>query len=293
MEHQIVVLALYKFVGIEDTASLKTTLEAVCDDAGLRGTLLLAHEGINGTVSGSREGIDALKAFFNSEKCLQHIDFKESYTSTHPFHRMKVKLKSEIVTLGVPAVNPTVCVGEYIEPAHWNALINDPEVILLDTRNDYEYVLGTFKGAVNPDTSCFREFPAFVAAHLDPKKHPKVAMFCTGGIRCEKASSYMLAAGFSHVYHLKGGILKYLEDIPASESLWEGDCFVFDHRVAVNHDLAPADYLMCFACRHPVSAADRASSKYIQDICCPHCADSQTDRNRVRATDRARSYAHL
>lgn len=289
--NSIVVLALYKFVHLPDTVGLKTRLDTLCLGEGIRGTLLLANEGINGTVSGTREAINTLKAYFEQDTLLQKIDFKESYTNTHPFNRMKIKLKKEIVTLGVPSVDPTACVGEYIQPIDWNAIITAPDVIVLDTRNDYEYALGTFEGALNPDTESFREFPQYVANNLDPKKHPKVAMFCTGGIRCEKASSFMLGEGFTHVYHLKGGILKYLEDVPAEQSLWRGDCFVFDHRVAVNHDLAPAGYDMCHACRHPVSAADKTSEKYVKDIACPHCADTQTERNRTRARDRARGYA--
>ncbi|MFI4956836.1 MAG: rhodanese-related sulfurtransferase [Gammaproteobacteria bacterium] len=285
----IVVLALYKFVSIADTPSLKAQLDALCQEQGIRGTLLLAKEGINGTVSGSRQAIDNLRDWFEHHPFLQGIDFKESFTDSHPFNRMKVKLKQEIVTLGVPTVDPTVCVGEYIEPEDWNAIISAEDVIVLDTRNDYEYILGTFEGALNPDTDSFREFPEYVTKNLDPKKHPKVAMFCTGGIRCEKASSYMLAQGYEKVFHLKGGILKYLEVVPQEESLWKGDCFVFDHRVAVNHSLAPAGYEMCHACRHPVSAHDKLSPKYVEDISCPHCADTQTERNRMRAASRAES----
>jgi UPF0176 protein len=288
----IVVLALYKFVSIEDTQAVKSELLPFCEQQGIMGTLLLAHEGINGTVSGTREAIDALRDWFAQDTRFQQIDFKESYTDAHPFNRMKVKLKQEIVTLGVPTVDPTQCVGQYVAPQDWNALIQDPDVLLLDTRNDYEYALGTFKGAVNPNTDSFREFTAFVDENLDPTKHRKVAMFCTGGIRCEKASSLMLAKGFEAVYHLKGGILKYLEDVPAAESLWVGDCFVFDHRVAVNHDLAPAGYSMCHACRHPVSETDKLSPKYLKDISCPHCADTQTERNRARAIERAHQKAH-
>ena len=283
----IVVLALYKFVSLSDTPALKAELDAFCQEQGIFGTLLLAKEGINGTVSGSRLGIDNFRAWLEHHPLLKGIDFKESYTATHPFHRMKVKLKQEIVTLGVPTVDPTVCVGEYVDPQDWNAIISAEDVVVLDTRNDYEYALGTFERALNPDTDSFREFPEYVSKNLDPKKHPKVAMFCTGGIRCEKASSYMLAQGFEQVYHLKGGILKYLEVVPEEESLWKGDCFVFDHRVAVNHSLAPAGYEMCHACRHPVSADDKLSPKYIEDISCPHCADTQTERNRIRAASRA------
>ncbi len=284
----IVVLALYKFVALESLQTLKASLLSLCEAKGIKGTLLLAHEGINGTVSGSREAIDTLKHWFDQDKCFQEIDFKESVTETHPFNRMKVKLKKEIVTLGVPSIDPTKLVGKYVQPCDWNALLQDPDMVVLDTRNEYEYGLGTFEGAINPHTESFKEFDAFVDNTLDPQKHTKVAMFCTGGIRCEKASSLLLAKGFKEVYHLKGGILKYLEEIPEKESLWQGDCFVFDHRVAVNHALAPSEYDMCHACRHPVSPEDRLSPTYIEHISCPHCAAFQTPRNKTRATDRAK-----
>lgn len=286
----IVVLALYKFVTINDPAAVKAVLAPICLSQNIMGTLLLAKEGINGTVSGTRAAIDALKAWFEQDETFQHIDYKESFTESHPFNRMKVKLKQEIVTLGVQSVDPNTLVGEYVRPADWNTLLSDPDVLVLDTRNDYEYALGTFKGAMNPHTDSFREFNAFVDETLDPQKHTKIAMFCTGGIRCEKASSLMLAKGFKEVYHLKGGILKYLEDVPAEESLWEGDCFVFDHRVAVNHSLAPAGYEMCHACRHPLTREDLLSSHYVKDISCPHCAETQSARNKMRAEERARQW---
>jgi UPF0176 protein len=214
---------------------------------------------------------------------------------------MKVKIKHEIVTLGKPEADPTKVVGTYVKPQEWNALLADPEVLLLDTRNIYEYDVGTFKNAVNPNTVNFREFPEFVAKNLNPAKHKKVAMFCTGGIRCEKASSFMLQQGFEEVYHLEGGILKYLEEVAPENSVWQGECFVFDNRVTVDHHLAKGTYDMCHACRHPVSESDKQSEKYVQNITCPHCFDQQSPENRARAAERAkqmvlaknRGYAHL
>jgi UPF0176 protein len=201
---------------------------------------------------------------------------------------MKVKLKKEIVTLGVPGVSPTKVVGQYVKPQDWNKIISDPEVVLIDTRNDYEYAIGSFKNAINPETQTFREFPEFVKTHFDPKKHKKVAMFCTGGIRCEKATAYMLEQGFGEVYHLKGGILKYLEDIPQAESLWEGECFVFDRRVSVGHGLRPGDLTSCGACRRPLTEQDRADPVFEQGVCCPACRDDHTDQDRNRFRERQR-----
>lgn len=267
-----IVAALYHFARLEDFRDMRASLQAVCDQAGLKGSLLLAREGINGTVAGSRAGIDALLAHLHADARLGGLEHKESYAAAMPFYRMKVKLKKEIVTLGVPEADPNVCVGEYIEPADWNALISQPDVLLLDTRNDYEYAVGTFKGAVNPDTRSFREFPAFVQANIDPARDRRVAMFCTGGIRCEKASAWMLQHGFESVYHLKGGILKYLEVVPEEQSLWQGECFVFDERVSVGHGLKPGDYTLCRGCRYPLTAADRQSADYEEGVSCPHCA---------------------
>jgi UPF0176 protein len=299
--HPIVVLAFYKFTTLEKPSKLKRPILELCQAHGIKGTVLLAHEGINGTIAGPREGIDAFLAFFRADQRFEGMSAKESYEETHPFYRMKVKIKHEIVTLGKPEADPTQVVGTYVKPHDWNALLADPEVILLDTRNIYEYDVGTFKNAVNPNTVNFREFPEFVANNLDPSKHKKVAMFCTGGIRCEKASSYMLQQGFEEVYHLEGGILKYLEEVPPENSVWEGECFVFDNRVTVDHHLAKGHYDMCHACRHPVSEADKQSDHYIEDISCPHCFDKQTEENRARAAERAkqmelakqRGYVHI
>lgn len=286
MTDKIVVAALYKFVSLPDYQALREPLLQTLIDNDIKGTLLLAEEGINGTVSGTRTAIDALLAWFRLDARLADIDHKESYCDEQPFYRTKVKLKREIVTLGVPGVDPNQRVGTYVEPQDWNALISDPEVLLIDTRNDYEVAIGTFEGAIDPKTKSFREFPEYIKAHFDPSKHKKVAMFCTGGIRCEKASSYMLGEGFEEVYHLKGGILKYLEEVPQQETKWQGDCFVFDNRVTVRHDLSEGDYDQCHACRTPISVEDRQSEFYSPGVSCPHCWDSLPEKTRESARER-------
>jgi UPF0176 protein len=273
MTDKIVVAALYKFVSLPDFHELREPLLQCMLDNGVKGTLLLAEEGINGTVSGSRAAIDGLMAWFDLDPRLADIDHKESYCDEQPFYRTKVKLKKEIVTLGVPGVDPNQKVGTYVEPKDWNALISDPEVLLIDTRNDYEVSIGTFDGAVDPKTKSFREFPDYIKAHFDPAKHKKVAMFCTGGIRCEKASSYMLGEGFEEVFHLKGGILKYLEEVPQEQSKWH---------------LSEGDYDQCHACRTPVSVADRQSEFYTPGVSCPHCWDSLPEKTRAGARERQR-----
>jgi len=282
----IVVAALYKFVTLSDYVQLREPLLQAMVDNGIKGTLLIADEGINGTVSGSREGIDGLMAWLKKDPRMVDIDHKESYCDDQPFYRTKVKLKKEIVTLGVEGVDPNKKVGTYVDPKDWNALIADPEVLLIDTRNDYEVSIGTFEGAIDPKTTSFREFPEYIKAHFDPSRHKKVAMFCTGGIRCEKASSYMLGEGFEEVYHLKGGILKYLEEVPQEQTQWRGDCFVFDNRVTVRHDLTEGDYDQCHACRTPISAEDRASEHYTPGVSCPHCWDKLSEKTRRSAIDR-------
>ncbi|WP_210444725.1 rhodanese-related sulfurtransferase, partial [Vibrio crassostreae] len=235
----------------------------------IRGTLLLASEGINGTVAGKRESIDALLQWFKQDHRLADVVYKESFNEEQPFNRTKVKLKKEIVTMGVEGIDPRHVVGTYVKPNEWNALISDPDVILVDTRNDYEVDIGTFKNAVNPNTETFREFPQYVEENLDPKKHKKVAMFCTGGIRCEKSTAYMKEQGFDEVYHLEGGILKYLEEVPEEESMWEGDCYVFDGRVAVNHQLEKSGYDVCNACRLPITDEDKASEHFEKGVSYP------------------------
>ena len=286
MSDKIVVAALYKFVTLTDYVALREPLLQVLLDHDIKGSLLLAEEGINGTVSGSRAAIDALFAWFKTDPRLADVDHKESCCDEQPFYRTKVKLKKEIVTLGVPGVNPNLQVGTYVEPKDWNALIDDPEVLLIDTRNDYEVAIGTFNGAIDPQTTAFREFPDFIKAHFNPQQHKKVAMFCTGGIRCEKASSFMLGQGFAEVFHLKGGILKYREEVPQEQTRWQGDCFVFDNRVTVRHDLSEGDFDQCHACRIPISAEDRLSEHFVPGISCPHCWNSLSEKTRASARER-------
>ena len=287
--HQsIVVAALYHFVTLDDYVALREPLLDACRANNIFGTLLLANEGINGTIAGDRAGIDAVLAYLRSDPRLVNLDWKESYHDDAPFLRLKVKLKKEIVTMGVPGINPNQCVGTYATPEEWNALVDDPDVVIVDTRNGYEVDIGTFKGAVDPGTISFREFPQWVRENLDPEKHRKVAMFCTGGIRCEKASAFMLKEGFEAVYHLQGGILKYLEEMPAEKSRWEGECFVFDSRVAVNHALEKGSYDQCYACRHPITEADKRSERYEKGVSCPRCFDALTPDQQSRFAERQR-----
>lgn len=283
---QIVVCALYKFVTLEDYPALKPPLLKFMLDQQVRGTLLLAKEGINGTVAGSRAAIDALLDYLRADPRLQTLSYKESYTDTPPFLRSRVKLKREIVTMGVEGIDPRNSVGTYVKPADWNQLISDPQVLLIDTRNDYEIQVGSFKNAINPETESFREFPEYVKQHLDPQTHKKVAMFCTGGIRCEKSTAYLKEQGFEEVFHLEGGILKYLEEVPEQESLWEGECFVFDERVTVNHQLEKGDYDQCHACRLPITEEDKQSDKYQRGISCPHCFDKTSADQKARYAER-------
>jgi len=282
----LVVAALYKFVKLPDCASLREPLLAQCEALGISGTLLLAEEGVNGTIAGTRTGIDKILAYLRSDPRLADLEHKESSADHPPFYRMKVKLKKEIVTMGVQGVDPNENVGHYVKPEDWNALISDPDVLLIDTRNDYEVDVGTFKGAVDPRITTFREFPEYVKKNFNPEKQPRVAMFCTGGIRCEKASAYMLQQGFPEVYHLQGGILKYLENVPADESLWQGECFVFDQRVAVGQGLAPGHYELCYGCSRPITAEQKASPKYQAGVSCPNCYDSLTPEKRAAALER-------
>lgn len=285
MNH-IVVSALYKFVTLDHFESLQAPLLRVMKQQGIRGTILLASEGINGTVAGRADAIHALFEWFNEQPGLDHISHKESYHSTLPFNRTKVKLKKEIVTLGVEGIDPKKTVGTYVKPKDWNQLIAADDVTVIDTRNDYEVQIGTFKRAKNPKTTTFREFPEYVKQHLDPQKNKKVAMFCTGGIRCEKSTAYLKTLGFNEVYHLEGGILKYLEEVPAKESLWEGECFVFDERVTVNHALEKGQYLQCHACRYPITESDRNHAAYVQGISCHHCIGQQTELQKQRYLER-------
>ena len=281
-----VVAALYKFADLPDYTQLRDHLFDLCDRHQIKGTLLLAREGINGTVAGNRESIDALKVFLDQEPRFVGIEYKESTASQMPFLRLKVRLKKEFVTLGQPMVDPTAHVGRYVEPKDWNALISDPDVVVVDTRNDYECEIGSFDGTINPKTESFREFPEYVEQDLAGDKQKKVAMFCTGGIRCEKSTSYLLSQGFEEVYHLKGGILKYLEEVPEEDSLWHGECFVFDQRVGVTHGLQEGVYELCFACRRPISPEDKASEKFKLGVSCPACHDQQTPQQRASFEER-------
>ncbi|MDO6496770.1 oxygen-dependent tRNA uridine(34) hydroxylase TrhO [Photobacterium sanguinicancri] len=283
---QYVVCALYKFVTLNDYEAIRQPLTDLLKANNIRGTLLLASEGINGTVAGKRASIDALLQWFKQDARLADVVYKESFNKEQPFNRTKVKLKKEIVTMGVEGIDPLNVVGTYVKPSDWNALISDPEVLLVDTRNDYEVDIGTFKNAVNPNTETFREFPQYVADNLDPAKHKKVAMFCTGGIRCEKSTAYMKEQGFAEVYHLEGGILKYLEEVPQDESMWEGDCYVFDGRVAVNHQLERSDYDVCNACRLPITRDDQASEHFEKGVSCPKCVDKHSNEQKARFRER-------
>lgn len=283
---EITICALYKFVRLDNYKELQEPLLALMKQQQVRGTLLLAEEGINGTIAGPDAGISTVLTWLKSDSRLSQLTDKRSYSDQQPFNRSRVKLKKEIVTMGVEGIDPNHVVGSYVKPEDWNALIADPEVMVVDTRNDYEIQLGSFKHAVNPHTDTFREFPDYVAEELDPEKHKKVAMFCTGGIRCEKSTAYLKEQGFEEVYHLEGGILKYLEEVPEENSLWQGDCFVFDERVTVDHQLQPGDYELCSGCRMPISPSDKLSAKFEQGVSCPHCHDKLSDEQKMRFRER-------
>ncbi len=294
--------ALYKFVDLPDSADLKEPLQAMCDAAGVKGTLLLATEGINGTIAGPEAGVRAVLAHLRSRDfaggALADLAHKESWAGELPFLRMKVRVKKEIVTLGVPGVSPTVMAGAYVQPKDWNALISRPGMVLIDTRNDYEVDIGSFKGAVDPRIKTFADLPGWVAAqenlenggalHTDGARKPAVAMFCTGGIRCEKSTAFLKMKGYDEVYHLEGGILKYLEEVPAAQSLWQGECFVFDERVSVGHGLKPGPYELCRSCRHPVGDAERASALFVRGVSCPRCFATRTDQEKASLLERQR-----
>jgi len=282
----MIVTTFYKFVSLPDYEDKQAPLLAWCQREGVCGTILLATEGINGTIAGSRPAIDGVLAWLRRDPRLADLEAKDSTTEMPPFDRMKVRLKSEIVTLGLPEIDPSHHTGQPVQPKDWNDLIADPEVVVVDTRNDYEVEIGTFQGAENPHTASFRQFPDYVQKHLDPGRHKKVAMFCTGGIRCEKASAYMLSQGFEEVYQLQGGILKYLAVIPTAESRWRGECFVFDQRVAVQQGLEPGSYELCYGCGHPVSPEAKRLPGYEAGISCPRCVDQLTPDQRSRFEER-------
>jgi UPF0176 protein len=279
------IAALYRFVPLQDLSALRQELLSQFSALNVCGTLLLAHEGINGTLAGAPADIDAMLEILGQKAGLSRDDVKFAHADDKPFNRLKVRLKQELITFKRPEADPNKQVGTYVAPKDWNALMSDPEVVVLDTRNKYETLVGTFANAVDPDIDKFTEFADFVRGHLDPKRDKKIAMFCTGGIRCEKASAFMLAEGFSEVYHLKGGILRYLEEVPLRESKWNGECYVFDRRVAVGHGLTSGHYSMCFSCGYPVTDADRAHSLFEEGVSCARChsGTSVDDKARYRA----------
>lgn len=283
----LIAAAFYHFATLPDFAEKQAPLQALCAAHDVSGTILLAAEGINGTIAGKPEQVQAVLDFLRSDPRLAALEHKESRAERTPFHRMKVRLKREIVTLGVPEVDAASQAGTYVEPQDWNALIDDPDVVLVDTRNDYEVDIGSFPGALNPQTRSFSELPEWVENHPE-LRGKKIAMFCTGGIRCEKSTAFMRLQGFDEVFHLKGGILKYLETVPAEENRWQGECFVFDERVAVGHGLVQGSHSLCRSCRYPLSADDRASPMYQEGISCAHCHDHLDDDRRTRLAERQR-----
>lgn len=284
----LTVAALYHFAPLPDPAALRGPLLALCKAQGVMGSLLLAGEGVNGTIAGPPAGIAAVIAHLRAIPGCKALDWKESFAATPPFGRMKVKLKREIVTLGVTGVNPLAAVGRYVQPKDWNALISAPDVVVIDTRNDYEVGLGTFHGAIDPQTRTFRDFPAWWAENRARFGNKRIAMFCTGGIRCEKSTNYLISQGIEEVYHLSGGILKYLEDVPPEQSLWHGECYVFDGRVSVGHRLVPGQNSSCGACRRPVTPAGRAHPDYEEGVCCSACVTEYSSADRARFRERQR-----
>jgi UPF0176 protein len=283
-KNEILVAALYKFVEINDLPSLQDNLYNICEENNIMGTILIADEGINGTISGKHNEIKETISSLTSDDRFSNIEIKYSSTEKQPFHRMKVRLKKEIVTIGLPEINPNKKVGKYVKPEDWNELISDPNVVVIDTRNKYETKIGSFQNALDPETSSFREFPDWVKKfkNSEDNTNKKIAMFCTGGIRCEKASSLMKEEGFEDVYHLQGGILKYLETINKENSLWNGECFVFDQRVCLTDELEVGSYKMCFACRMPITEEEMQNEKYIEGISCIYCYDKTTEEKKER-----------
>jgi UPF0176 protein len=283
------VSSFYKFVRLTDLEQKKEAWQTYCQQKEVRGTILLASEGINATIAGLPEAIAEILALLKTETELSDLKTRDAWSQDWPFERMKIKIKPEIVTLAQPQADPTEKVGQYVKPQDWNELIQDPEVFVLDTRNSYEVETGTFQGATNPHTHSFREFPEYVQKNLDPQHHPKIAMFCTGGIRCEKASAFLLSQGFQDVYHLQGGILNYLSEIPPEDSLWQGECFVFDQRIAVQHGLEEGTFDLCVACGHPLSEQEKRSPQYQADIYCPHCFPFSTPEKRAKQEQKQRT----
>ena len=290
LETKFLVVAFYHFVRLDDVETLRNSLLEICSDNRLIGTILIAEEGLNATIAGKRNGIDNFLSYLASDNRFINLGYKESYSDKRPFKRLRVKLRREIVSMGVPDTDPKSLSGIKVDAQKWNELIKDPRVLTIDTRNEYEVEIGSFKGALSPGTGTFRQFPKFVDSNLDPEKHTKVAMFCTGGIRCEKASNYLLKQGFKEVYHLDGGILKYLETVDQNESLWVGECFVFDDRVTINKALAPGSYSQCSACRRPLSDSDRENSKFEQGVSCPYCYGKISIEKLSSLKERQRQY---
>jgi UPF0176 protein len=287
----VTVAALYHFTRFDDPAALKGPLASVCCTHGVKGSLLLAQEGINGTVAGNRAGIDAVLAHIRALPGCAALDWKQSHAPEMPFGRMKVRLKREIVTMGQPDVDPRAGTGHYVDPADWNALISAPDVAVIDTRNDYEVAIGTFEGAIDPGTKAFGEFPQWWEENRHRFHNKRIAMFCTGGIRCEKSTNFLLGQGVEEVYHLKGGILKYLEEVPQDDSLWKGACFVFDQRVSVEHGLKPGPHVMCHACRRPLWPEDTKRPEYEHGVQCHHCVDEFSAARRQGFRERQRQIA--
>jgi len=286
-----IVAALYHFTRFADPAAMRGPLLELCRARGISGTLLLAGEGINGTIAGDRAGIDAVLAHIRALPGCADLEWKESTAVDAPFHRMKVRLKREIVTMGQPDIDPVSRVGHYVDPADWNDLISAPDVAVIDTRNDYEVAIGTFDGAIDPQTKSFGEFPAWWEANKHRFHNKRIAMFCTGGIRCEKSTNYLMGQGVEDVYHLKGGILKYLEDVPQNASKWDGECFVFDGRVSVGHGLAEGPHILCHGCRRPLLPDDRNHPAYEDGVACHHCADETTEADKARFRERQKQIA--
>jgi UPF0176 protein len=286
--------AFYKFVELPDFAELKAPLLACCEANDVKGIILLATEGINSTIAGPAAGVQAVLAYLRRDPRLADLQHKEAWSAKSPFYRMKVRLKREIVTMGVPGISPTQMAGTYVKPEDWNALLADPDVVVIDTRNDYEVGIGTFAGALNPDIKSFAMLPQWVqqapALHPASGNKPKVAMFCTGGIRCEKSTAFMRSQGFDEVYHLEGGILKYLESVSESQSRWQGQCFVFDERVSVGHGLVPGPHGLCRACRQPLDDADLASPLFEAGVSCPKCHATTRETQKNSARERQRQW---
>ena len=286
-----IVAALYHFTRFDDIAAIQRPLLDLCKSRGISGTLLLAPEGINGTIAGDRAGIDTVIAHIRTLPGCADFEWKESTATVPPFHRMKVRLKREIVTMGQPDVDPATTVGHYVAPADWNALIQSPDVAVIDTRNDYEVAIGTFDGAVDPQTKTFGEFPAWWEENKEQFHNKKIAMFCTGGIRCEKSTNFLIGQGVEDVYHLKGGILKYLEEVPQEDSTWDGDCFVFDARVSVGHGLKEGPHELCYACRRPILPTDKTRPEFEEGVSCHQCTDQTSDDDKARFRERQKQIA--